>query len=288
MTQSIIPPAPDAVSQRLEQIISKAAELQASEILINEYHSPAFIVNGTSIPQTDLGQVGIQEFHDLVDRIFGPNAFHRLKSGEDVKGYPFILGTQFNASINYEQKPHTNLHSGDFEIKMYPVAANVPPVPAAAPQVAHDGSFLAPVAATKKPKSFGLGLAIGAAGGVLLSVLVGGLIAVAGAVGAEANASSAIPDAVKACNATGSGVNVGDKGKSVSFDTKGKDDSSGASIDDVACVLGKLNVPDSVVSQMDHTNALQGRQTADWDGFNASWSYHPDSGLNLIVKSVTK
>ena len=41
--------------------------------------------------------------------------------------------------------------------------------------------------------------------------------------------------------------------------------------------------PDAVVSQMDSTTSLQGRQTASWDGTDASWTYHPDNGLDLIL-----
>ena len=173
--------------------------------------------------------------------------------------------------------------------------AQVPPAPSVPPQGAAPTpqygqqaypeqsaySPYPPVAAPRKShKQLWLGIGVGFVAGILLSVTV----AVAGAVGSSVTASSAISDAVKGCNAqSSSGISVGDNGQSVSIDTKGQKDSSGASITDTACILKKLNVPDSVVSEMDATNALQGRQSATWDNIDATWSYHPDSGLNLIL-----
>jgi hypothetical protein len=77
---------------------------------------------------------------------------------------------------------------------------------------------------------------------------------------------------------------VGDDGYSLELDGEGKGASSGImSVTDIACVLGRLKVPDSVVSQMDATSALQGRQAAEWDDVSASWTYHPDNGLDVIL-----
>lgn len=53
----------------------------------------------------------------------------------------------------------------------------------------------------------------------------------------------------------------------------------------VACVLGMINTPDSVLAQMDRTRSLDGRQSASWDHFTASWTYHPDNGLDVILTS---
>lgn len=56
-----------------------------------------------------------------------------------------------------------------------------------------------------------------------------------------------------------------------------------ASTEDQACVLNELEVPMSVASHMSSTRALDGTQTDSWDGYEASWTYHPDDGLNLTV-----
>lgn len=81
---------------------------------------------------------------------------------------------------------------------------------------------------------------------------------------------------------------VGDEGHSISFDTRGSDDYTepAVSYETVACVLLVLDVPDSVVGRMDATRALDGMVTADWDEFTATWTYHPDAGMHLIVEEA--
>ncbi|MGG5171404.1 hypothetical protein ACQR35_04360 [Pseudarthrobacter sp. J1738] len=147
-------------------------------------------------------------------------------------------------------------------------------------------SWLGPQPEPKKSKKLlWIGLASGFAGGVLFSVLVAGIAGVI----ATSTVSTVLPDAVKSCNLTDqSGVSLGDKNTSLSVDTKGQDDSDGASIADYACIVKALHTPDAVIEQMDSTSSLQGRQTAEWDGLEASWTYHPDSGVKLIVTLAKK
>ena len=76
---------------------------------------------------------------------------------------------------------------------------------------------------------------------------------------------------------------VRDEGDSITLDTKGADDFSGHDIADVACVLTELDTPDYVVSRIDSTRALDGTVDASWDGYEAFWNYHPDSGMNLTI-----
>ncbi len=57
-------------------------------------------------------------------------------------------------------------------------------------------------------------------------------------------------------------------------------------IETIACILNNLNVPDYVVEQIDSTTSLMGLREATWDGIEASWSYHPDNGLDLILKDT--
>ena len=51
-----------------------------------------------------------------------------------------------------------------------------------------------------------------------------------------------------------------------------------------SCGLDALDVPVSKKNLITSTRALDGRQTGSWDGFTATWSYHPDSGLNLKIE----
>jgi hypothetical protein len=75
-----------------------------------------------------------------------------------------------------------------------------------------------------------------------------------------------------------------DNGTSLILGTPGEEDTAGVPLTQVACVLDRLDVPDAVIAQMDGTRALDGRQTAEWPGYTASWTYHPDDGLDLIIQ----
>lgn len=56
----------------------------------------------------------------------------------------------------------------------------------------------------------------------------------------------------------------------------------------MVCVLSAVTVPDSVVSQIDATRALDGMQKASWDKFSASWTYHRDQGPRVVLSESSK
>jgi hypothetical protein len=78
------------------------------------------------------------------------------------------------------------------------------------------------------------------------------------------------------------GITVSDGGKSLIINGMGED-YVGATIYDTACVLGKIGTPSYILSNMETTNSLMGRQSAEFDGIEVSWSYHPDNGLDVIA-----
>jgi hypothetical protein len=39
--------------------------------------------------------------------------------------------------------------------------------------------------------------------------------------------------------------------------------------------------------QMKKTRALDGTQSASWDAIEATWSYHPDNGFDIILEEKT-
>lgn len=45
-----------------------------------------------------------------------------------------------------------------------------------------------------------------------------------------------------------------------------------------------LGLPESVLSKMNATRALDGRQSHTGDGIEVSWSYHPDNGLEVLYE----
>jgi len=89
---------------------------------------------------------------------------------------------------------------------------------------------------------------------------------------------SRLEAAYDTCDASGQteGVTLADNGDSIIIDTS-------YNIDGVTCVLNELDAPDYVLSQVESTNSLMGRQSADWGDLTASWSYHPDNGLQMTI-----
>lgn len=133
------------------------------------------------------------------------------------------------------------------------------------------------------PWVFGIvGLVIGLSAG-----LIGGQLSAAfgPANGLVGGSSHAIPDAVADCGVEDAiGVTVMDEGASLHLSTTGEE-SIGAEYIDVMCVLAALEVPDSVTTRLGTTSAMDGQQTATWNEFSASWGYHPDTGLDVVVES---
>lgn len=52
------------------------------------------------------------------------------------------------------------------------------------------------------------------------------------------------------------------------------------------CVKDELPIPGHVQSDISRTRALDGTREASWDDFSASWTYHPDSGLNIQIEQA--
>lgn len=112
-----------------------------------------------------------------------------------------------------------------------------------------------------------------------------GIIAVAGLLvltGCSAE-DSRLADAQEECSGkNGSGMRLADDGTTLIFDMKGEEDTSGGSEFNLACVLNELNTPERITTHMSQTTSLDGRQTAEWDDFEVSWSYHPKRGLDAV------
>ena len=78
--------------------------------------------------------------------------------------------------------------------------------------------------------------------------------------------------------------------KRLTIDGKGQEDSTGASIYAVMCLLDEVKMPDAVESRWRSTNSLQGLVEGRWEILNddaevqAAWSYHPDSGPQVAFE----
>jgi hypothetical protein len=112
-------------------------------------------------------------------------------------------------------------------------------------------------------------------------ITAGVVIALAFGLTGCSSAYTGFQDAVDLC-ATSNGVLVSDGGNTLSVDMMGEEDYIGAGYGDVLCIIGAVNTPSYIVSAMESTRALDGRQHDEFDGIDVSWSYHPDSGLDIL------
>lgn len=80
------------------------------------------------------------------------------------------------------------------------------------------------------------------------------------------------------------GTTVADGNKTLVINGKGAEDTAGITVDAEVCILKELGVSSAATAHMESTRALDGRQSDAWGDYRASWSYHPDSGLDLVVQ----
>ncbi|UKA55108.1 hypothetical protein LFT45_03960 [Arthrobacter sp. FW305-BF8] len=97
-------------------------------------------------------------------------------------------------------------------------------------------------------------------------------------------AAAGLKGAAARCGLDGTeGVQLDAAGTSLTIDTKGPDEASGASTADVKCVLDALEVPSGIQSKMTLTTSTAESREAAWEGRNYSWSYDPSSWFRLTV-----
>jgi hypothetical protein len=101
--------------------------------------------------------------------------------------------------------------------------------------------------------------------------------------GCAGDTVTSLEQAVDECGTSAAYIYTADEGRTMIIDHEGEEDAGGASIDELVCVLAMLESPTSVTTQMDSTRALDGRQSASWDVYTATWSYHPDTGVDVII-----
>ncbi|MPV51470.1 hypothetical protein GCG21_15935 [Pseudactinotalea sp. HY160] len=62
------------------------------------------------------------------------------------------------------------------------------------------------------------------------------------------------------------------------------DDPLGLSTFVLECLYVSLDTPAWLQTNIGQTRALDGRRQGEWEHFRAEWSYHPDNGLNLVIR----
>lgn len=111
----------------------------------------------------------------------------------------------------------------------------------------------------------------------ILAALAAALVFLATACGAAGD--TRFSDAVEEL---GSGAELLDDGQGLYLNGLGNE-SLGMPIESIIAYLDYLEAPDSVLMKMGNTRALDGTQTASWDNIVATWTYHPDEGLDIIL-----
>ena len=140
-----------------------------------------------------------------------------------------------------------------------------------------------------KPRKRRTGLLIGLGVFGVLAALVGGGVLVwvlltKTPVGDAAAAAVASPleTARKTCADGSINAVIGDDGDTLTLQGRGKE-TSGLTYPQIECILGELDVTDAVKAEIESTRALDGKQVAEWGGLRASWTYHPDDGVRMVI-----
>ncbi|MGC0142113.1 hypothetical protein [Pseudactinotalea sp. Z1732] len=79
------------------------------------------------------------------------------------------------------------------------------------------------------------------------------------------------------------GAQLADEGRTLLLQTAGEENPLGMDYLEVLCAFIALDVPTRVTTQIAATRALDGRVSDSWDVYTATWTYHPNSGLNLMI-----
>jgi hypothetical protein len=97
-------------------------------------------------------------------------------------------------------------------------------------------------------------------------------------------ASTALRDAYTACGSTSE---ISDGDKTLFLNMRGSEPGTGRlDVSDLACVLDRLGAPTFVTTHIDQTRAADGRQADSWGSFQASWTRHPDDGLDVLIRET--
>ena len=139
----------------------------------------------------------------------------------------------------------------------------------------------------KRDRTFLAWGAVGLASGLLIGIIGTLVVQEIGVNSEEAQAEQRVEDAregivnaLDTCGLRGHhAVEIPESRESATFTSAGL---HGATVGQAECFGEKLGMPDHVASEMGQTRALDGRQEAEWDDYAVSWSYHPDSGLNVV------
>lgn len=145
----------------------------------------------------------------------------------------------------------------------------------------------APMQPPPEPKSRMVPVLLGLLAASIL--VVGGLVFAllrdsstpAPAAKASANPAAVFTQIGDACKVV-VGYHVEDAGKTLALTVGGQY----MNADTMTCVLDHLGTPAAVRDHIGSTRALDGQQTDTWPGYAARWTYHPDDGLQMTIRTA--
>lgn len=93
-----------------------------------------------------------------------------------------------------------------------------------------------------------------------------------------------LSSAVDACHASGSYVRLATDKSSLTLQAE-NEAGSGLSSPIFLCILDEPDAPAAMRQRMLLTRAIDGTQEEQWGPYRATWTYHPEQGLNVVISA---
>lgn len=131
----------------------------------------------------------------------------------------------------------------------------------------------------RKKRRWKLGLGMFILG--FFSGIIATIVSVVALAALMADGSTNFAAAVNTCQAFPY-AQVSSDGTSMEMTTSGKKE-PGMSVRTLGCLLEELDAPTSLKQRMESTRAIDGTQEEKWGSYRATWTYHPDHGLHVVI-----
>lgn len=131
----------------------------------------------------------------------------------------------------------------------------------------------------RKKRRWKLGLGMFILG--FFSGIIATIVSVVGLAMLVGGQDQAFAQAVTACKAAPHAT-VASDGSSLEMNTFGKKQ-PGMSVVTLGCVLQELDAPESLMQRMNTTRAIDGTREETWGSYRATWTYHPNQGLHVVI-----
>jgi hypothetical protein len=121
-----------------------------------------------------------------------------------------------------------------------------------------------------------------------LTVALIATVAIGGAFSGTSGTGPTLRDAVaKSDHGSADGITYGDNDKTLSLDGEGKEDHNDVvKLDTEMNILQALNISTAIEERIGNTRALDGTLSGEWGTFKATWTYHPDNGLDIVIEDT--